>query len=80
MVVLDDFNKNMNKVSECYSVCHFMKAEYQCIQQIEKNTTREHDRMDSVFSSYEITSVVTIFCPVSYNDMIYADVLQKSYS
>ena len=35
VVVLVNFNKNMNKVSECYSVWHFMKTEYQCTQQIE---------------------------------------------
>ena len=50
-----------------------MKTEYQCTQQIEKkNTSREHTRIDLVFLSYKITSVGTIFCPVSYHDMIYA--------
>ena len=36
VAVFGDFNENMNKVSECYSVCHFIKTEYQCTQQIEK--------------------------------------------
>ena len=71
MIVLGDFNKNMNKISECYSMCHFMKTEYQCTQQIEKNTTREHTRIDLVFSSYEITFVSTIFlsCIISCHDL-----------
>ena len=42
MVVLGDFNKNMKKVSECYSVCYFMKTEYQCTQQIEKKILQEN--------------------------------------
>ena len=49
-----------------------MKREYQCAQQIEKNTTRECTRKDLVFSSCEITLVGTIFCLVSYHDVIYA--------
>ena len=72
MVVLGDINKNMNEISECYSACHFMKIEYQCTQQIEKSTTREYTRIDLVCSSYEITLVGTIFCGVSYHDIIYA--------
>ena len=36
VVLLGDFIKSMIKVSECYSVYHFMKTEYQCTQQIKK--------------------------------------------
>ena len=60
VIVLGDFNMNVNKLTESHNISYFMQTMYQCTQYIQENITRQNTRIDLVLAPCKLNSAGTI--------------------